>query len=94
MIFTGDIAQPLSSVKLPDNLPNGGVWVGNLEGSLIDANNGSGKGVYNNLEAIRDLCSRIPFKAFGIANNHLLDSAPVETTLRNAERLGVPTCGQ
>lgn len=93
MFFTGDIAQPLSSVKLPDNPPNGGIWVGNLEGSLIDANSEYGKGVYNNLEAIRDLCSRIPFRAFGIANNHLLDSASVETTLTNAKRLDVPSCG-
>lgn len=93
MFFAGDIAQPLSSVKLPENLPHGGVWVGNLEGSLIEVNNEAGMGVFNNLEVIRELCSRIPFKAFGIANNHLLDDAPVDTTLRNARFLGVPTFG-
>ena len=97
MIFTGDIAQPYVgafSITIPKELINNN-WLGNLEGSLIDARgkNGSLKGVYNDVEAIEELCKQIPFKAFNIANNHLLDNAEVKITLDNVKRLGIPVVG-
>ena len=51
------------------------------------------RGVFNEVEAIEELCKKIPFKAFSIANNHLLDAAGVKTTLDNAKRLGIPVVG-
>lgn len=93
MFFTGDIAQPFSTIQIPDNLHFEGVGVGNLEGSLIDVEKDAKKGVYNNFQAIKKVCSHIPFKAFCIANNHLLDSSSVSTTTRNSQIIGVPTFG-
>ena len=95
MIFTGDIAQPFvgaSSFTIPEELQSK-VWVGNLEGSLIyDKKEGVG-GVYNDVEAIDELIKQIPFKAFGIANNHLLDAADVKATIDNLEKLNVGVVG-
>lgn len=97
MIFTGDFAQPYTdaySILIPNELQVR-TWLGNLEGSLID---GRGKkenvrGVYNDVEVIEGLCKEVPFVAFNIANNHLLDVAGVKTTLDNAKRLGIPVVG-
>lgn len=97
MIFTGDIAQPFmraSSYTIPDDL-QARIWLGNLEGSLIDVRGRKEdvRGVYNNMDAIKELCKEIPFRAFNIANNHLLDAAEVKTTLDNGERLAVSVVG-
>lgn len=95
MIFTGDISQPYkgaSSFVIPAEL-QAKTWFGNLEGSLIyDKKEGIG-GVYNDVKAIDELIKQIPFKAFGIANNHLLDAADVKTTIGNVERLNVGIVG-
>ena len=97
MLFTGDIALPTVggiSVRIPGELIDR-CWIGNLEGSLIDD---QGKkedliGVYNNFDAIATLLNQTPFKAFNVANNHLLDAADVRTTLDNAKKLGVSVVG-
>ncbi len=94
MVFIGDIALPNNSVPsyvIPKEL---GVktWLGNLEGSLV-LDGHKKKGVYNNAAAIAELCKQIPFKAFNIANNHLLDAANVETTLDSAKKLSVSLVG-
>ena len=97
MIFVGDIAQPYSGAsKL--TIPEGLIaktWLGNLEGSLIknSAKRDNGMGVYNSLEAISVLIHQIPFRAFGIANNHLLDAADVSTTIGNIQRIGLYAVG-
>lgn len=97
MIFTGDIAQPFvgaSKYMVPEELKSK-LWFGNLEGSLIDGSNKKEDvgGVYNDVEAIKALLKQVPFKAFIIANNHLLDVADVKTTLDNVKYLGVHTVG-
>ena len=93
MIFTGDIAQPYtgaSEYEIPNALRQR-FWFGNLEGSLLSDT--VPQGVYNAYEAIGALSQNLSFKAFTIANNHLLDSATVDTTLQNMRNIGVPVVG-
>ena len=97
MLFTGDIALPYIgavSYTLPSSF-NCHLFLGNLEGSLINDERKMKdlKGVYNSCEAIKHLINQVPFNLFFIANNHLLDAADVQTTLDNAERLGVHVIG-
>lgn len=97
MIVTGDIAQPFvgaSNFLIPKALQTG-VWLGNLEGSLIDTGSGKKdyKGVYNDFRAIGELQQVIPFKVFNIANNHLLDAAGLATTLENLSRIDTGAVG-
>lgn len=97
MIFTGDIALPYAnfdSFDIPKDLLENS-WFGNLEGSLVAANalKENIRGVFNDLDAIKELCVKLPFKAFGIANNHLLDAANVNTTLNNLQLIGVDAVG-
>lgn len=97
MIFTGDIAQSLlraSSFSIPEDLKFKN-WLGNLEGSLIEGRSKKEdvRGVYNDVEAIEEICRQISFRAFGIANNHLLDAANVQTTFDNVKTLAVPVVG-
>lgn len=97
MIFNGDIAQPYigaSSFSIPDELQNQ-FWVGNLEGSLVDSfeKKDALKGVYNDVQAINEIKSIIPYNAFIIANNHLLDAADVKTTIDYLQRIGVHYVG-
>ena len=97
MIFTGDIAQPFreaSSFSIPDELKSN-ILFGNLEGSLIDGRckKEDVRGVFNGIKAIEEICRLIPFRAFGIANNHLLDAANVQTTLDNAKSIAMPVVG-
>lgn len=93
MIFTGDIAQPYTGASdfyKPENI-KAGLWVGNLEGSVIK--NATARGVYNAEVAIARLCEVFPFKVLGIANNHLLDSASAELTKRNMQNTNIPLVG-
>lgn len=95
MIFTGDIALPYigsSSFTIPEELQSK-VWIGNLEGSLIYDKKEGINGVYNDAETINELIKQVPFKAFCIANNHLLDAADVKTTIDNLEKLNVGVVG-
>ena len=97
MIFTGDVAQPYVSASLyavPEVFKTK-TWLGNIEGSLIERSclRKDIRGVYNDIDSIRELIKHIPFKFFNIANNHLLDMAEIQTTLDNAQKLGVPVVG-
>ncbi len=103
MIFCGDIALPfVRAVKLnsfPDSILNQ-KWIGNLEGSLLKCNGNKKKEsllkahlVFNDYDAIKDLCERIPFVAFNIANNHILDAASVQTTINYLEALNISFVG-
>lgn len=97
MIFTGDIAGPFVGA-FSDYIPadfQTKTWLGNLEGSLIDGRckKEDVRGVYNDYNTIAELVKQIPFRAFNLANNHLLDAADVKTTLVNGERLGVSVVG-
>ena len=97
MFFSGDIAQPhvgASKVEIPEMLKTG-IWFGNLEGSLIEGGckEELRRGVYNDVDAIVKLQTQIPFKAFGIANNHLLDAADVKTTIDNLRKMNVEVAG-
>lgn len=97
MIFSGDIALPYKDaikIELPESL-NHKVWFGNLEGSLLKNTDNllNKSAVFNNYSAIEDLLNKIPFKVFGIANNHLLDAANIKTTLENLDELGVLSVG-
>lgn len=97
MIFAGDIALPYNGVNsftIPEGLQTT-IWIGNLEGSLTrerydDLNP---RGVYNSVDALESLQEQIPFKAFSIANNHLLDTAASETTISNLQCLGFEVVG-
>lgn len=100
MIFCGDIALPfLDGVKvvgIPDVLRKK-AWIGNLEGSLCSAQESQGalekRELFNDLEAIRNLCQELNFCGFGIANNHLSDVASVDTTLSHLRLLDKPCFG-
>ena len=93
MIFTGDIALPSFSIKLPNSLPQGRVWIGNLEGSIIEEDRSKENGVYNNYDAVKQLLHQIPFKAFSLANNHLLDFGSVGDSVSRLQRIGITTIG-
>ena len=99
MVLTGDIAQPFvgaSNIAVPLCFETK-LLVCNLEGSLVEGNqsytNGGYKGVYNEIGAIEGLKKYISISACSIANNHLLDSAGVNTTLENLRRLGILSVG-
>lgn len=93
MIFSGDIAQPCASnstFTIPQVLLNS-FWVSNLEGGLVA---GVGhNGVFNSIDAITELVNIINVKAFIIANNHLLDSAPVPETMSYLNKISIPFIG-
>lgn len=95
MIFTGDIAQPSKGASsiVTQNYLNNEFWFGNLEGSLITAEHKARKGVFNDVSALERLCSDINFKAFSIANNHLLDAAEVKSTQECLHKLEIPCVG-
>lgn len=97
MIFTGDIAQPYagaSSYVIPEELQIRN-WMGNLEGSLVGgiSKREDVKGVYNDLDAIIELQTRVPYRAFNIANNHILDAANIHVTLDNLQQVDVGIVG-
>ena len=102
MIFCGDIAVPYSKAIKIDGLPDSlakQVWIGNLEGSLIsksqmNADNLQSKRiVFNSVEGINTLLKYIPFKAFSLANNHILDAAPLDETLNNLKYINISSFG-
>lgn len=102
MVFCGDIAIPfLDGIMFgafPERL-KGECWFGNLEGSLVSDRFVSDNGlldrriVFNTREAINELVHNIPFRAFGLANNHILDAAPLSVTKANLDDLGVDYVG-
>lgn len=102
MILTGDIALPhsisIDYSSIPERLQRK-TWFGNLEGSLIDVlkeyvnKEIREPGVFNSYNAIKELTSKINFKAFGLANNHIFDRAGIRTTISLLEKLGVKHVG-
>lgn len=98
MIFVGDIALPFSDAIRLKNLPSElqeSKWFGNLEGSLIEHTDGliNSKGVFNELDAIRELTTLFNFAGFALANNHLEDFDEVEITIENLKKLNIPFIG-
>ena len=98
MIIIGDIALPYKSIitlkKLPVEIKEK-LWIGNLEGSLIKDGKSrlNGNIVFNDFDAVKTLRETIPFQAFSIANNHIVDAAGIETTLNNLDLIGVKHVG-
>lgn len=101
MIFCGDIALPYKGIIKFKNLPNGLAeknWIGNLEGSLIEAGERSSKLlakriVFNSKDAVLQLLQEINFCAFSLANNHILDAGSVKSSISALEEMGVPYFG-
>lgn len=98
MIFVGDIAIPYKdSIKLND-LPSSLLskkWFGNLEGALIDNNNNINKErvVFNDKTAMKNLCSKLDFTGFALANNHIFDTGSLKETIRFLNDIGTPYVG-
>ena len=96
MIFTGDISIPfvggISFKGVPTDELNK-LWIGNLEGSLVNADADRQKEllsrriVFNNVPAIQGLIGTIPYHAFCMANNHLLDACGIEESLHNLKSI-------
>lgn len=98
MFFTGDIAVPYKDAVVLKDFPTTlleSFWVGNLEGSLIDFSGREmqSNGVFNDLSAIKELLYTLPFKAFVLANNHLLDVDDYIATAQNIKDLRVQHVG-
>ena len=98
MIITGDVSVPFEggiTIKGITQEELSKLWMGNLEGSLVETNLDSQKEllsqriVFNDFSAIHSFLKIVPYKAFGIANNHLLDACGVEENIRNLDKLGV-----
>lgn len=83
MIFVGDIAIPhahaIECVEFPAALYQKN-WFGNLEGAIVSDDDNSQHAVYNNSTAITDLLEQFKFKAFALANNHILDAGTLSDT--------------
>lgn len=102
MLICGDIALPYENyvdyTSIPNELKNK-VWFGNLEGSLIDVSKEEVErelkepGVFNSYNAIKELISKINFRLFGLANNHILDRSNIDTTTSLLNKLGVKYIG-
>lgn len=99
MIFVGDIALPEENVFVSKCFPIHIIekkWFGNLEGSVVDNLNGVDKkaqGVFNDLDAIKELQKSYNFIGLALANNHILDISDVETVAKSLNRLSIPFCG-
>lgn len=101
MIFCGDIALPYKNAINIIGLPNALAsqqWVGNLEGSLIKHDTKESdllkrRIVFNSEEAIKEVCRSINFRIFNVANNHILDAAPLKTTITALNKVGIGHIG-
>ena len=102
MIFAGDISIPFPRTvtfsDMPETLKDK-VWFGNLEGSLISNEDAdifgllSRRIVFNNFAGIEELVKDIHFKAFSLANNHILDATSINVTKSYLDKLGVQYVG-
>jgi len=98
MIFVGDIALPfkdsMTLVNIPDNLRRK-LWFGNLEGGIIESEFDikTRKEVFNDLDALRQLISYLPFAGFALANNHILDIGSFYRTVESLNELKISYCG-
>jgi poly-gamma-glutamate synthesis protein (capsule biosynthesis protein) len=96
MIFVGDIALPDSaSIDYTEarEVFGGKSIVGNLEGSLTKFSSTREHHVFNSLNSIEKLCSDFNFKAFSIANNHILDVNDISDTFANIQHLDLKLFG-
>ena len=102
MIFTGDIALPFKNGVRLEGIPQDELlkqWVGNLEGSLVTSDEQlytdriRRRIVFNDVEAVCELLKKVPFRAFGMANNHLLDACGVRNSLENLVSMNIPQFG-
>lgn len=102
MIFCGDIALPYEGAIELRGIPSYLLkqkWVGNLEGTLVDVNGDEicellkRHIVFNDSRAVAKLCKEIPFAAFNIANNHILNVNHIEKTIHTLNTLNIPCVG-
>ena len=98
VIFTGDIALPyVNSIRimnLPEDLASE-IWIGNLEGSLVKPLDIyiKEKRVYNNIDALKELCNTINIKMVALANNHLFDAGSLDNTKELLQSINVKSIG-
>jgi poly-gamma-glutamate synthesis protein (capsule biosynthesis protein) len=98
MIFVGDIALPIQGSITLEGLPSelfSKQWVGNLEGSIVSNEVNSSTGLFNNENAIDQLIDELPFMAFTLANNHILDlgQSKLKNTLDYLRKKQIEHCG-
>nr|MCR5421172.1 CapA family protein [Lachnospiraceae bacterium] len=79
---------------MPEDLKKG-VWIGNLEGTLLESSacEKQTNGVFNNVEAIQEVLETLHFKAFVLANNHLLDAGDYAVSAQNLNHIDVQGVG-
>lgn len=96
MIFCGDISVPFQDGVIISGIPlseKNKIWIGNLEGSLVDEAERDinillqKRIVFNSLSGICSLQKIIPFKVWGMANNHLLDACSVKESKHNLSKI-------
>lgn len=102
MIFCGDIALPFKGAVRLEGVPERlaqACWVGNLEGSLIDAERpgyahvAQEAKVFNTVEAIKALKETIGLQVCNLANNHVLDAAGMRVSKPLLKQLGLEHIG-
>ena len=96
MIFVGDIALPHKNAITFQNFPNhlqGKNWFGNLEGGIVQYDENKQFAVYNHREAIEELIREFNFKGFALANNHVLDSGTIISSLNFLDQMGINHVG-
>ena len=100
MIFSGDIALPRPKELFFEKIPSiisGRTWIGNLEGSVVDSSDAvtsiKERKVFNHIDAIKDLCKTINFKAFNIANNHILNVCSIKDSKERLKSIGISCVG-
>lgn len=100
MIFTGDISIPFKGVFSTSNIPDTFVKktiIGNLEGSVVDNSDAiisiQERKVFNHIDAIKDLCKSINFRAFNIANNHILNVCSIKDSEEKLKSIGISCVG-
>ena len=100
MIFTGDISIPFKGVLSTSNIPDTFVKktiIGNLEGSVVDNSEANisiqERKVFNHIDAVKDLCKAFNFKAFNIANNHILNVCNIKDSENRLKNIGIPCVG-
>ena len=98
LIFTGDIALPYEDCIIIVNLPKdlaSKSWVVNLEGSLVHSSEHfiNEKRVFNDFEAIKELCNTINVRIAALANNHLFDAGSLDNTKELLQRINIKPIG-
>jgi len=97
VVFAGDISLPypgaLRLVGLPAELRRA-TWFANLEGSLVATPGDLGRrAVFNHVEALLEIAATIRLGGVTLANNHVLDAAPLAETRRWLLAHQIACCG-